>query len=440
MSIHKVTNIFVGNGSALEADVNTLTAGKLGVFKANQTALGAASPYIASTATDNIQFSETYSDGSFKKSMTINGRSVKTARFEKYAPAAREVWSIGHSRKTGTGTIEVNNSTDYSGSINFKNDKALYSERPEVLRIGFTSSATATQLSIATQIAATINNGGFKTLVEAIVVGDGTGVYGLTAATDYGVEISAKDINQFQSSTYKENRVYFSVQVDDSTGFGTTTTCTQIQANSYGTGTYNQVYNKENFEYQYEGLSNRRMWPSQDVKFNVVNTGYLSASVVAAATTPTGALAAASGTTSNAVTSDVVVVATSTAGLRGGEIVSLNGVIYEIKFIVDTTTFILTTPLTAVVAGTAFLVKYFYDIIVLTFEDQTFTSGAGSVSLSQKAVYIATPSINVSSADPFDKANLDTAGFSTEGVALLTNIGAWLAGTPTGITTASLIA
>lgn len=440
MSIHKVTNIFVGNGSALEADVNTLTAGKLGVFKANQTALGAASPYIASTATDNIQFSETYSDGSFKKSMTINGRSVKTARFEKYAPAAREVWSIGHSRKTGTGTIEVNNSTDYSGSINFKNDKALYSERPEVLRIGFTSSATATQLSIATQIAAVINNGGFKTLVEAIVVGDGTGVYGLTGATDYGVEISAKDINQFQSSTYKENRVYFSVQVDDSTGFGSTTTCTQIQANSYGTGTYNQVYNKENFEYQYEGLSNRRMWPAQAVKFNVVNTGYLSASVVAAATTPTGALAAASGTTSNAVTSDVVVVATSTAGLRGGEIVSLNGVIYEIKFIVDSTTFIITTPLTAVVAGTAFLVKYFYDIIVLTFEDQTFTSGAGAVSLSQKAVYIATPSINVSSADPFDKANLDTGGFSTEGVALLTNIGAWLAGTPTGITTASLIA
>jgi len=439
MSIHKVTNIFVGNGSALEADVNTLTAGKLGVFKANQTALGAASPYIAGTATDNIQFSETYSDGSFKKSMTINGRSVKTARFEKYAPAAREVWAIGYNRKLATGEIEVNNATDYSGSINFKNDKALYSERPEVLRIGFTSSATATELSIATQIAAVINNGGFKTLVEAIVVGNGTGVYGLTTATHYGVEISAKDINQFTASTYKENRVYFSVHVDDTTGFGDTTTCTQIQANSYGEGTYNQIYNKENFEYQYEGLSNRRMWPAQTVKFNVVNTGYLSASVVAAVTTPTGALVAAT-TTTNAVTYDVVEVATSTAGLRGGEIVSLNGVLYEIKYIISSTKFVITTPLTAVVAAQAFLVKYFYDIIVLTFEDSTFTSGAGAVSLSQKAVYIATPSINVSSADPFDKGNLDTGGFSTEGVALLTNIGAWLAGTPTGITTAALIA
>lgn len=439
MSIHKVTNIFVGNGSALEANVNTLTAGKLGVFKADQTALGAASPYIAGTATDNIQFSETYSDGSFKKSMTINGRSVQSARFEKYAPAAREVWAIGYDRKLATGEIEVNNATDYTASIRFKNDKSLFSERPEVLRIGFTSSATATELSIATQIAAVINNGGFKTLVEAIVVGNGTGVYGLTAATHYGVEISAKDINQFQSSTYKENRVYFSVHVDDSTGFGTTTTCTQIQANSYGEGTYNQVYNKENFEYQYEGLSNRRLWPTQTVKFNVVNTGYLSGSVVAAATTPTGALVAAT-TTTNAVTFDVVEVATSTAGLRGGEIVSLNGVLYEIKYIINSTKFVITTPLTAVVAAQAFLVKYFYDVIVLTFADNTFTSGADVQALAQKSIYVATPALNAGSADPFDRANLDTAGFSTEGVALLTNIGAWLAGTPTGITTAALIA
>lgn len=434
MSIHKVTNIFVGNGSALEADVNTLTAGKLGVFKADQTALGAASPYIASTATDNIQLSETFSDGSFKKSMVINGRSVKTAKFEKYAPAAREVWAIGYDRKLATGSIEVNNSTDYTFSINFKNDKSLYSERPEVLRGNFVSAAAATQLTIATQIAAVINNGGFKSLIAAIVVGNGTGVYGLTAATNYGVEITAKDINQFQSSTYKENRVYFSCQVDDSTGFGSTTTCTQIQANSYGTGTYNGVYNKENFEYQYEGLSNRRLWPAQAVKFNVVNTGYLSANVAAAATTPTGNV-------TTVINEDVVTVATATTGLRGGELIDIDGVSYEIKYILSATKFVITVPATASYGAAANIkVKYFYDIIVLTFADNAFTSGADVIAQAQKALYIATPSINVTSADPFDKANLDTAGFSTEGVALLTNIGAWLAGTPTGITTAALIA
>lgn len=435
-----VNNIFVGNGSALEADVNTLTAGKLGVFKKDETALGAAQPYIASTATESIRLSETFSDGSMKKSMVIDGRNVTSARFEKYAPAAREVWSIGHSRKTATGTIQVNNSTEYGFAINFNNDKAFYSERQEVLRGNFTSASTATQLSIATQIAAIINNGAFKSQIVAIVVGDGTGVYGVTGATDFGVEITALTINQFSSTTYKENRVSFTVSVDDSTGFEDTTTCTQIQANSYGMGTYNSIYNKENFDYQFEGLMNRIKFPIPSVKINAVSTGYLSGSVVAAATTPTGALAAASGTTSNAVGADLVVVATATGGLRAGEIVSLNSVIYEIKYIIDGTSFVLTSPLTAVVAGTAFLVKYFYDVIVITFEDSSFIAGPGLATRASKSVMIATASINAGSADPFDKANLDTGGFSTEGVALLTNIGAWLASTPVAITTASLIA
>lgn len=441
MSIHKVTNIFVGTGGAFQTDVNTLTPGKLGMFKANQTALGAAEPYVAGTATNDIQFSETFADGTFKKSMRINGMAVKSARFEKYAPAAREVWAIGYDRKLATGLIEVNASSDYTANIRFKNDKSLFSERPEVLRINFTSSVSASQLSVATQLRDNINNSGFKSLIVALLVGNGSGAMGLTGATAYGVEITAKDIEQFQSSTYKENRVYFSCHVDDSTGFGSTTTCTQISTNSYGEGTYNQIYNKENFEYQYEGLSNRRLWPTQDVKFNVVNTGYLSGSVVAAATTPTGALSAASTGVlgANTVGYDVVEVATSTAGLRAGELITLNSVAYEIKYIISSTKFVITSPLTAVVAGTAFLVKYFYDTLTITFADNTFTSGADIQALAQKAIIIATPSINVGSADPFDRT-LDTGSYSTEGVELLTNIGAWLAGTPTKISTAVLIA
>ena len=55
------------------------------------------------------------------------------------------------------------------------------------------------------------------------------------------------------------------------------------------------------------------------------------------------------------------------------------------------------------------------------------------------AIYIATPSINTDAAGPFDKT-LDTDSFSTEGFALVTNVGAWLAGTPTNISAAVLIA
>ena len=409
MSIHKVTNIFVGNGTALETTVNTLTAGKLGVFGQDQAIL--ASAYSAGGASESIQFSQTFSDGSLKKSMVINGKSVVNARAESYKPATREIWTIGYSRKDATGTIEVNPSSDYTFNVRFKNDKALYSERPEVLRGNFISSATATQLSIATQIAAVINNGPQKSQISAIVVADGTGVYGLTGATNYGVEIMAKDINQFQSSTYKENRVYFSVHVEDATGFGTTTTCTQLVANSFGEGTYNFIYNKENFEYQYEGLMNRRLWPAQQVKF-------------AANATPT--LSAATGVNvSGTISEDLVTFASDiSAILRVGELVELDGVNYEIKFMNAAGTSVwLTSPLTATItAGDKAKARLFYDIIVIEFADNHFTSGADVISQARKSVYVATPAI--------DAGGNPTTGKSTEGTSLISKLNTWLATTP----------
>lgn len=409
MSIHKVTNTFVGNGSALETSADTLTAGKLGLFTTANTVLAAA--YAASSATQKIQVSETFADGSFKKSMLIDGASVIGARGKRYTPATREVWAIGYDRKLAAGSIEVNNASDYTASIRFKNDKSLYSERPEMLRINFTSSATATQLSIATQIAAAINNSGFKTLVKAVVVGNGTGIYGLTAATAWGVEITALDINQFRSSTYKENRVYFSVQVEDATGFGSSTTCTQISANNPGEGTYNYIYNKENFDYQYEGLSNRRLWPAQQVSFNVANTGYLTAAIVPTVTGVVGE-------------DTVTFSATVAAIIRPGELVELNGNMYEVKYFISATVAVLTTVVPAIAALSAVKLKYFYNILVLEFNDNSFTSGADLISVARKSVYIATPAINAG-----DAYTAISAG-STEGISLLSKLNTWLATTP----------
>lgn len=409
MSIHKVTNTFVGNGTALETTVNTLTAGKLGLFGQDQTIL--ASAYAAGAAGESITVSETYADGSFKKSMSINGRNVTSARGKRYSPATREVWAIGYNRKTAAGLIAVVNSTDYTFNIRFKNDKSLYSERPEVLRGSFLSSAAATQLTIATQIAAVVNNGGFKTLVKAIIVGNGTGIQGLTGATAYGVEITALDINQFRSSTYKENRVYFSVSVEDATGFGATTTCDQIQANSYGEGTYNYIYNKENFDYQYEGLSNRRLWPAQSVSFNVSPTGYLTAAIVP--------------TVTGVVNEDTVTFSANVSAIiRVGELVELNGNMYEVKYFISTTVAVLTVSIPAIGAGSAVKLKYFYSILILEFTDNSFTSGADLISVARKSVYIATPAIDAGA------AYTAIATGSTEGASLLSKLNTWLATTP----------
>lgn len=405
--IHKVTNMFVGNGTDLETSVSTLTPGKLGLFGNDNTVL-AALETISTLGKDSIFFSETYADGSNKKSMRIRGTSVIGAKSEDYAPAAREVWALGYNRKTATGTIEVNPSADYTFSILFKNDKTFYSVRPEAFRQTITSSASATQLTIATQVAAAINNGAFKSQIVAVVVANGTGVYGLTGATNYGVEITAKDINQFTSSTYRENRVYFSVHVDDSTGFGGTTTCTQISANSQGEGTYKWVYNYEKYLYQYEGLQNLRMWPAQTQSLNASSTGALSAAIVP--------------TVSGTISEDVVTFSASVAAiLRVGELVELGGVMYEIKYFVSSTVAVLTTVLSAGLVAAAAKLKMFYDIITIEFNDTSFTTGPDTVSLARKAIYICTPAINAGQAY--------TAN-STEKAALIASLNPWLASTP----------
>lgn len=405
--IHKVTNMFVGNGTDLETSVSTLTPGKLGLFGNDNTVL-AALETISTLGKDSIFFSETYADGSNKKSMRIRGTSVIGAKSEDYAPAAREVWALGYNRKTATGTIEVNPSADYTFSILFKNDKTFYSVRPEAFRQTITSSASATQLTIATQVAAAINNGAFKSQIVAVVVANGTGVYGLTGATNYGVEITAKDINQFTSSTYRENRVYFSVHVDDSTGFGGTTTCTQISANSQGEGTYKWVYNYEKYLYQYEGLQNLRMWPAQTQSLNASSTGALSAAIVP--------------TVSGTISEDVVTFSASVAAiLRVGELVELGGVMYEIKYFVSSTVAVLTTVLSAGLVAAAAKLKMFYDIITIEFNDTSFTTGPDTVSLARKAIYICTPAINATQAYTAD---------STEKAALIASLNPWLASTP----------
>ena len=218
-------------------------------------------------------------------------------------------------------------------------------------------------------------------------------------------------VQVFRSSTYKENRVYFSVSVEDATGFGATTTCDQIQANSYGEGTYNYIYNKENFDYQYEGLSNRRLWPAQSVSFNVSPTGYLTAAIVPTVTGVVGE-------------DTVTFSANVSAIIRVGELVELNGNMYEVQYFISTTVAVLTVSVPAIPALSAAKVKYFYSILILEFTDNSFTSGADLISVARKSVYIATPAIDAGA------AYTAIATGSTEGASLLSKLNTWLATTP----------
>ena len=263
MSIQKTTQIFVGNGGALgstgAAFAGTVTNG-LDIVTSGMTSILASTEKIGTSP--YLTIFNKLPNGDLKKSNLIKGTSVTRYEGQPYAPATREVWSIGYNRgavsNIGTvsagGSITVSASTEYTMSIRFKNDKSFYSERPETLRIEFTSSASATQSTIADQIVNAINNSGFGSsvsgvkMVKAVKVGDNAttgGSYGVAGATNFGVEIWGLPINQFQNTQYGEEIVKFSCHVEDASGFSTTA-CLQLQSSNKGVGTYNQIYNLEN--------------------------------------------------------------------------------------------------------------------------------------------------------------------------------------------------
>lgn len=414
-NLHRVQQIFISNGAALpvnNAASTTVTSGQIGIFGYDWTALNpAGGDTITTQPAIYIVEGKTDSDGNayLKKSTKINGVNVTRYEAESYAPAKREVWSIGYSRAGATGSIEVNNSTEYHFSLRFKNDKVLYSQRPEIFNVRFDSAAAATQSSIATQIANAINNGGFRSLVTAIVVGDGTGVYGVTGATNFGVEITARDITQFIDTTYTSNYVYFSAHVDDSSGFETTTTCTQIQAFDPGSGTYAQVYNIENFDLGYEGVLNRRQWPfsTSSADYSASSTLVLSSAI---AETVTGTISE----------DKVTFSATVAAKLSAGDKVELGGVNYEIKYFISTTVAILTSVLSAGLAAAAVKVRDKYDLITIEYTDAVNTP-TGVVAVSNKSVVIAVPAIDTAGA----YNSLSTAGTNVKAI-----LDAWMTTTP----------
>jgi hypothetical protein len=447
MSIQRnVTDVIVGNGAAITAAtvaMNDAAAGQIGVIGVDMLGIEASTGTVG--IDPQIFLANKLADGTFKKSSIIKGSSVVNYRGEHYVPSRRCVASIGYQRGSivdGTttaaaGSIEVNASTDYVFSIRFTNDKSFYAQRPEVLRVTFTSSASATQLSIATQIANAINNSGYGSsasgikMVSAVIVGDGTAttttaatssspvIYGATSATNYGVEITGLVINQFQNTQYQEELVNFTVHVDDTTGFGATT-ASVIQGAKNGTGTYNQVYNLEN---KYATLLNRRLWPAQTHTFLASSTLTLSGTVAAAATTPTGNV-------TSVANSDYVAVVTATGGLRPGEVITINAVEYTIKYIVSATKFVLTAASAASYgAGAELKVKYGYNIINISVSDVTLQDGSGVGQISNKAIVIATPAIDAAAADPFDRT-LDSADTSAECIDIAESLDAWMATTP----------
>ena len=420
-NLHRVQNIFISNGNALPANdaaITAVTDGQIGIFGRDMKALNpAGGDTITTQPSIYIVQGKTDTDGTFycKRSMKIDGTSVLRYEGKSYEAPKREVWAIGYNRKTATGTIEVNNSTDYQFSIVLKNNKHLYSERQQTFRVNFTSSSTATGLSIATQITNAINNSTYSSDIIAVTVGNNTGAYGLTGATEWGVEITAKDVNQYLSTTYTLNQVYFQVAVNDNSGFGDSTTCTQIQAFDPGNGTYNQVYTAENFDFQYEGVINRTTWPIPTLDYSATSALISSAAI-------------GINTTGTAGQDTLTYASTIAAILKPGDKITISGNAYEVKYIkgngtgvgaanaVVLTSVLLTSPAAADVT----IVKVKYDLVTIEFND-AINGPTGNIAVANKSVVIAVPAL-----DAGDAYN----GVSAAGQDVMDILNAWMTTTP----------
>jgi len=401
----RTSQTFVNNGTDLPAAGSTIasvTSGVLGVFGANQTETTAA-PTI--TTEPKLTLYQGNIDGSVKKGMTITGSSITGYKGERYTPDTRDVWVIGYNRKTATGSIQVTNDADYTYVVSLKHDKELYSERPLDFRINFHSAVSATQLTIATQIyaqaVAAKNKKTFNSDINFIIVGDGNSaaaptttvvqgvtytIYGGSGASNYGVEFTGADIPQFQNTQYRVRRPYFAVFADTSTGFGNTTTVSQINSMDTGIGTYDEVYNLENFDYGFEGVLNRTMWPIPVLEYKTS-----TAFTTSAAITPTIVVVA---------TADIATFSATVAGIIpvGQRIVIGTSLeVVEIKYFISGTVAVLTKPIVTSESGVTVKLNMQYSVINLSFIDNVETS-IGLISRAPKQIRIAFPAIDAAGA------------------------------------------
>jgi hypothetical protein len=198
-----------------------------------------------------------------KISNKVQGRNVTKWEGSAYTAAVEQVSYIGNNGTDATTDITASNETEYTAHVIFKWNKDLWSERRDKRTYHYTSDASATNLEIATELAALMNaDDQFSSQAIAAVVD--------TAATQYGIRITGLAQTYSKYDTYQQ--VNFELALEG--GFSTTTTIDEYGAIAYGTGTtatsvapsqgvgtYAKVSELEYMAQGYEGITNRTQFP-----------------------------------------------------------------------------------------------------------------------------------------------------------------------------------
>lgn len=248
----RTTSVLVGDGtnSALYSALTTanIAAGDLAVINKFGTVLQAGATPSSAVGNDEIKIIQGLATGQAKKSNIIQARGITKYTVSTYAAPVQQVSTVG---SNGTnGQILASNSYRYKLRIEFKSSVNILPNQAWAYEVYYDSDASATQLEIATALAAKVNaDRNLSVLVTAAV---------LTETTNNGISITAKavpadtyGINRFEFVTFD---VFFSKAPIDSTvvgspvyvagGEGATAGSTGVRVLTtpvVGKGTYAQV-------------------------------------------------------------------------------------------------------------------------------------------------------------------------------------------------------
>lgn len=389
---NKVVNLFIGDGSAAptagsQVSASVITPGDIAVVGLDNTVIGVGKTVsdhpIIKIAQGTSKTLNGTSQNQVKMSMDIPLKRVTAYNAAAYQSPTLHTVAIGYSRKAAAGSMVVANSTAYEFTVDIRSDKNIYGSRLPKRMKNFTSAASATQSNVCDQIVSLVNSDTFlNRYIVAIKVGDGTGVYGVTGATNFGVEFTAKDVANDLDFSYTNERVYFGVELG--TAFSTTTAQVISIGMKKGSGTYTDVYLTEKYVYSMAAMPNLIQWPYSIPTYDASSTTY------AGTMSPT-----ATGTAGE----DKVTFSASVSGiLSEGDQIVISSNTYVIKYFISTTVAVLTSVLLTSPSGTAVTKKFQYGIISIEFSNPTYTLGSGQMVDNSQQVLIAVPQIDASTA------------------------------------------
>lgn len=181
-----------------------------------------------------------------KFSNEIDGRNLISVKGLSYRASVEQVTHVGN---VGAGAlaIDVIPFQDYKLTITYIHDTDLYAQQSNQRVFYYTTSATDTQLTIATAFANMINAEDFYN-ATATVVNNGA---------NYGIELTGQPL-EFEVGLQKYNKMMFEVQLS---GFGVTPV-TYTTAADLGSGEGEQVAELEWFANGFDGVINRVHFPA----------------------------------------------------------------------------------------------------------------------------------------------------------------------------------